>query len=359
MNKYKNECKIYFSPGIFFELLLEARSGEGHEKINEADLLQELMKVFLFNKPDFHFGDYNKFKSNTSKIKNSKANFSTYLEVDNDETRTKFDKDVKSKAPKTLEMMKAIIRNYLICDELYKPIRAMIDLILRDDSIPDDTEFYIFWESFYITKEMMRDKNALETVIAEPFLLGIWHYLILHRYNTNTEGATTYKTLFGDGSYNISFKNPKEEKSRPTKVVLLANANDIDYFQYTKQNDFQLDERIHTNIDDLKLSAGDLEIKKNFFAEHKDIMLRLIRTGAIHKINLLLKIEYLQIHQKTKEIIDVIENQDLKITIETIEATINQYIDLLYATDVDNETIFRKKINIERIYRKFYTDAHF
>lgn len=57
-------------------------------------------------------------------------------------------------------------------------VKALVDLIQKDQSIPGETEFYIGENGEKIKKVALGD---LKKVCLPSFLLGVWHYVVLNR----------------------------------------------------------------------------------------------------------------------------------------------------------------------------------
>lgn len=67
-------------------------------------------------------------------------------------------------------------------------VKALVDLIQKDQSISGETEFYIGENGEKIKKVALGD---LKKVCLPSFLLGVWHYVVLNR-GDNSVGRITY-----------------------------------------------------------------------------------------------------------------------------------------------------------------------
>lgn len=78
-------------------------------------------------------------------------------------------------------------------------MQAMVDELLRairdDKDIVDDTAFYIFGNGKSTSKKEMVDKQF--NFIADCFLLGVWHFLISERSDSNRIGRDTLVDWYG------------------------------------------------------------------------------------------------------------------------------------------------------------------
>ncbi|WP_418842733.1 hypothetical protein [Ruminococcus sp.] len=112
-----------------------------------------------------------------------------------DEIKAAFIKDIQSDTPTSLAFMTEFV---LYCIDENK-CRQMVDELLRairdDKDIADDTAFYIFGNGKSATKSEMVDKQFNFT--ADCFLLGVWHFLISERSDSNCIGRDTLVDWYG------------------------------------------------------------------------------------------------------------------------------------------------------------------
>ena len=103
-----------------------------------------------------------------------------------------FDTRVKTHHAEELAGMTSFVRAYLDLGESVgraaNLVRALIDLLQKDDSIPDTEELNIGEHGEKIKKAALGD---LSNVCLPAFLLGVWHYVIVNRTD-NSVGRTTY-----------------------------------------------------------------------------------------------------------------------------------------------------------------------
>lgn len=70
-------------------------------------------------------------------------------------------------------------------------VKALLDLVDKDEKIGTETKFYIQEDGSKIKKAAFGD---LSMVYFPAFLLGVWHYAIMH-WDENSEGKYTYDRL--------------------------------------------------------------------------------------------------------------------------------------------------------------------
>ena len=132
--------------------------------------------------------------SNLINCKKELFNFK-FLMTEKDEIKAAFIEDVQSDTPTSLAFMTEFV---LYCIDENK-CRQMVDELLRairdDKDIADDTAFYIFGNGKSATKSEMVDKQFNFT--ADCFLLGVWHFLIGERSESNRIGRDTLVDWYG------------------------------------------------------------------------------------------------------------------------------------------------------------------
>ena len=132
--------------------------------------------------------------SNLINCKKELFNFK-FLMTEKDEIKAAFIRDIQSDTPTSLAFMTEFV---LYCIDENK-CRQMVDELLRairdDNDIANDTEFYIFGNGKSMSKREMVDKQFNFT--ADCFLLGVWHFLISERSESNRIGRDTLVDWYG------------------------------------------------------------------------------------------------------------------------------------------------------------------
>lgn len=132
--------------------------------------------------------------SNLINCKKELFNFK-FLMPEKDEIKAVFIEDVQSDTQTALAFMTEFV---LYCIDENK-CRQMVDELLRairdDNDIADDTKFYIFGNGKSTSKREMVDKQFNFT--ADCFLLGVWHFLIRERSESNRIGRDTLVDWYG------------------------------------------------------------------------------------------------------------------------------------------------------------------
>lgn len=197
----------YLSLGIFLKLLSrytrkdKAIAEKRFLGANNTVISTTIFKYFISALTLNWYTDDNEradtLKSLNSNLINCKKelfNFK-FLMPEKDEIKAAFIKDVQSNTQTALAFMTEFV---LYCIDENK-CRQMVDELLRairdDKDIADDTTFYIFGNGKSTTKREMVDKQFNFT--ADCFLLGVWHFLISERSDSNCIGRDTLVDWYG------------------------------------------------------------------------------------------------------------------------------------------------------------------
>lgn len=191
------------SGGTVFTLILEARqqrygvrehfAGDS-DGLSEMDTLIGLAQVMV---PDLKRPAKTRedtVQGNTTEFKICKtAGGKGYYPFSNRQSKKAFDDRVKGYYAEALKAMCDFVKNFIWVKGSDKQdvnlVKALLDLIERDDSINNSQVFYIMPDGKPVTKQRI-DQIDGEDVCLESFLLGVWHYAIMRREG-NTIGKTT------------------------------------------------------------------------------------------------------------------------------------------------------------------------
>ena len=189
--------------GTVFTLILEARqqrygvrehfAGDS-DGLSEMDTLIGLAQVMV---PDLKRPAKTRedtVQGNTTEFKICKpAGGKGYYPFSNRQPKKAFDDRVKGNYAEALKAMCDFVKNFIWVKGSDKQdvnlVKALLDLIERDDSINNSQVFYIMPDGKPVTKQRI-DQIDGEDVCLESFLLGVWHYAIMRREG-NTIGKAT------------------------------------------------------------------------------------------------------------------------------------------------------------------------
>jgi len=191
---------VYFRlcGGTFFTLVLQAikqrakarehYSGE-RDGLSDPEVLTGLIKVI---NPDYQVPKDGLNKGKTNVYKSCKISNGTYLPFGDTQEVRAFDLRVKNNYPEALKPMEVFVKDFIDTGTAIGKhehlIKALVDLIQNDQSIPDEAEFYIGENGEKTKKAALGD---LTEVCFSSFLLGVWHYAVVSRKD-NTVGQETY-----------------------------------------------------------------------------------------------------------------------------------------------------------------------
>lgn len=184
--------------GTFFVLALQALkprikarehySGE-RDGLSDPEVLTGLIKVI---NPDYQVPKGGLNKGKTNEYKSCKASVGTYLPFGDTLEIQAFDLRVRNNYQEALKQMIIFVKNFIDTGASVGKhehlVKALVDLIQKDQSIPGETEFYIGENGVKIKKVALGD---LKKVCLPSFLLGVWHYVVLNRRD-NSVGRITY-----------------------------------------------------------------------------------------------------------------------------------------------------------------------
>ncbi len=129
------------------------------------------------------------FDTVTSNFKSCKISKGAYLPFDDVE---EFNKSVLENYSVPLKRVYDFVENFLeVGTSTGKDIRlvkAVIEVVSRDQSIEDTQNFYINEDGSKLTKATL---NNVAEVFLPSFLLGIWHFILINRKD-NQVGIVTY-----------------------------------------------------------------------------------------------------------------------------------------------------------------------
>lgn len=221
--------------GIFLTLLLQARkqrTGSRERSKGESDCLKDsdvLIGLIRIVNSNYQISKISTIKTMTNSYKSCTHSKGDYLPFDDDLIVNEFDRRVKTEYESVLLNMNDFIETFLDLDERigkYKLlVRALIELIERDEAIAIDSEFIIA-QGQSIKKSDFSNKKSFNL---SAFLLGVWHFIVTNIPN-NKVGKITYDSWcptaghakrdyvgnFGHGKYSqieVLLDNSKQDSS--------------------------------------------------------------------------------------------------------------------------------------------------
>ena len=184
--------------GTFFTLVLQglkqrtkAREHYRGERdgLSDPEVLVGLIRVI---NPDYIAPELNIIKSKTNEYKSCSTSTGKYFPFGNTAEISEFARRIQTNYLSALEAMTEFVCKFLeINTASRRDIRlaaALIELVIDDDSIEPDEEFFVVEDGSRIKKATFSDLNE---VCLPALLLGIWHYAVTKRKD-NKVGKQTY-----------------------------------------------------------------------------------------------------------------------------------------------------------------------
>ena len=181
--------------GTFFTLLPKAlkqrrkardRYNGGSDGLSYPDVLIGLIRVV---QPTYLEPAASTFAQNTSAYKSCGLSSGTYLPFNDPSFTTPFDMLVKTNYNCALVRMAAFIDNFIDIGNTIKSenlVKSLLELIKADKST-DNATFYVNSGGKALSKEAV---CAMTDICLQPFLLGVWHFIIMNRQDNGVGRAT-------------------------------------------------------------------------------------------------------------------------------------------------------------------------
>lgn len=184
--------------GTFFTLVLQglkqrtkAREHYRGERdgLSDPEVLVGLIRVI---NPDYNAPELNIIKSKTNEYKSCSTSTGKYFPFGNTAEMSEFARRIQTNYSSALEAMTEFVYEFLEIDTASKRdmrlAAALIELVIDDDSIEPDEEFFVVEDGSKIKKATFSDLNE---VCLPALLLGVWHYAVTKRKD-NKVGKQTY-----------------------------------------------------------------------------------------------------------------------------------------------------------------------
>lgn len=181
---------------LMIQALLQRKKAREHykgesDKLNDPDVLVGLITVI---NPDYKDPGKAVLKTKANDYKSCKLSKGQYLPFGEKLTIDVFDQRVRNDYLVARNDMCIFVDNFIETGtKLQKDVRlvkALVDLIKRDESIDDSVEFLIGENGGAVRKDQL---YALNRVCLPSFLLGVWHFIVVNRKD-NKVGQLTYDT---------------------------------------------------------------------------------------------------------------------------------------------------------------------
>ena len=200
------------------------RSQGINDSLSNPEMLKGLINVVTGVWPQVYDES---FKKNTSQYRKCEINGNTYIPFNDKDTINIFDSCVKNTYSSVVCRMIGFTNRFISPNKADRLVRELVDLILKDQGISDDDYFYIKHDGSSITKADLINQDYFEL---QPFLVGVLHYILLHRQD-NILGKATFDDWCEEAPPHIPRKI-RDNFLIGIKIKLTVSWCDISDFQH-------------------------------------------------------------------------------------------------------------------------------
>ena len=193
-----NNDNPYLCGGTFLAQILRARKSSElsayynrnkKESLSEQETFRRLISIYHIAE----FSSCSSLKTYTSQFKSCTNSLESFALFSDSDVKREFDSDVRSADSSALTMMSDFVQEFIDTEKYIQLVRCLLDMIENDSTIAPNTPLYILENTESVTKAEI---NNMQVFMIEPFLLGIWHYIIMNRSDSNEKGASTYRQWY-------------------------------------------------------------------------------------------------------------------------------------------------------------------
>ena len=193
-----NTDNPYLCGGTFLAQILRARKSpelpayynkNKKESLSEQETFRRLISIYHMAE----FSSCSSLKTYTSQFKSCTNSLESFALFSDSDVKREFDSDVRSADSSALTMMSDFVHKFIDTEKYIQLVRCLLDMIENDSTIAPNTPLYILENTESVTKAEI---NNMQVFMIEPFLLGIWHYIIMNRSDSNEKGASTYRQWY-------------------------------------------------------------------------------------------------------------------------------------------------------------------
>lgn len=162
------------------------------ESLREQEVFRRLLSIYKLH--DFDSGVGKTLKTYTNWFKSCEKSLTTYTGFTDSDYRQKFDADVRSGNSTALYQMSEFVKDFIdVKKNGEQLVRCLLGMMKNDATILPEDEFFILPSCSSIAQ---KDILKTDKFYIEPFLLGVWHYIIMNRAEKNTDGQDTYREWY-------------------------------------------------------------------------------------------------------------------------------------------------------------------
>lgn len=194
----ENSRDGFFCGGLFFCLILEAADQQrskgdamqnGSDGITEPNIMHGLINVV---RPGHKIENFGSLKKDTSQYKTCIYSGGKNIPFNHTVTLQLFDAEVRESCQTVLSRMMDFVDSFLDPEKKEWLAKALLDVLSRDKGIQEDDILFVSANGQGTMKKAIFNLPEIEF---QPFLLGIFHYLLMNRKD-NEIGQQAFKQWY-------------------------------------------------------------------------------------------------------------------------------------------------------------------
>lgn len=163
------------------------------DSLSEPETFRRLISVFRLKDFPADTSSGSTMATYTSDYKSCKKSLTAHTMFTDSDQWHKFDSAVMKRDSVALGMMWDFVDEFIDVEGKGEQlVRCLLGIIKNDDDILPHHDFFT-QNGKSVTKQELVEMRSFEI---EPFLLGVWHYIIMNRAENNELGAVTYQSWY-------------------------------------------------------------------------------------------------------------------------------------------------------------------
>ena len=187
----KNSKTPFLCGGIFFFLISGIKQGVSarehakgiKDEVKNEDIMDDLILAIVGRR-------YSPNKAEVSQYRSCSANGTSGIPFDDKSVRDSLSDAIANNYIAPHKRITTFLDKYMVGEQQRTWfVKALLDIILHDETIAEDECFYIQADGSGKTKSEIRDIRAFDF---QPFILGVVHFIVTKRYGCNKDGRSTF-----------------------------------------------------------------------------------------------------------------------------------------------------------------------
>ena len=183
--------------GVLCNLLADVMSGRGNARAyqkgikstnTEKSMMMKLSEI-LCGSPN----NDNSFNTQKTEYKTCEGEGGWTLPFNEQPSIVGYTSRVEHQYRKALEDMRDFVDEFITEGKMLWLVKAALDILSKDKTIDDDTKFFVLPCGRLLAK---KDILKMEEIQIEPFLIGMWYFILKERHGQNTKGKWTLEKIY-------------------------------------------------------------------------------------------------------------------------------------------------------------------